>query len=233
MSSKHPPNPKNSATSSATSRERRDAALNRRAKAAGLADRRPIQITLTNKEFETYHTAPTSFHKGLPHTLYGQPLREHLEIFASELALTSNAPAFARFDVPLGPVGTKGSNRQNWPDPVVGSQQDQEQALATTFYTAKNEDDELPSVRDWESPLAGHAYDLEGPDAGDMAMAPVPGLNSSEFCAEMAEVYAMALLRDVPFAKFGAKEPIDHIDVAEDGNLLPKKRSPCVLAVAA
>jgi hypothetical protein len=58
---------------------------------------------------------------------------------------------------------------------------------------------DLPHWRGWESPRAGHAYDLEGPDAGAVGMAPAPRVGSSELSAEMAEVYAMALLRDVPF----------------------------------
>jgi hypothetical protein len=53
--------------------------------------------------------------------------------------------------------------------------------------------------RGWESPRAGHAYDLEGADAGACGMAPAPRAGSSELAAEMAEVYALAILRDVPF----------------------------------
>lgn len=54
-------------------------------------------------------------------------------------------------------------------------------------------------VRKWESPTAGHVFDLEGPDAQALALPPAPELDSDELVAEMAEVYAMALLRDVPF----------------------------------
>jgi len=53
--------------------------------------------------------------------------------------------------------------------------------------------------RGWESPRTGHYYDLEGPDADAVGMAPAPGLGSDELVGEMAEVYAMALVRDVPF----------------------------------
>lgn len=55
--------------------------------------------------------------------------------------------------------------------------------------------------RGWESPRAGHVYEIEGPDAGAVGMAPAPRVGSSELAAEMAEVYALALLRDVPFTK--------------------------------
>ena len=56
--------------------------------------------------------------------------------------------------------------------------------------------------RTLESPLAGHLFDLEGPDADAVAMPPAPAMGSDELVAEMAEVYAMALLRDVPFNAF-------------------------------
>ena len=59
----------------------------------------------------------------------------------------------------------------------------------------------LAEGRMWESPLTGHYYDLEGPDADAVAMPPAPRLGSSELCAEIAEVYAMAILRDVPFER--------------------------------
>ena len=55
------------------------------------------------------------------------------------------------------------------------------------------------SVRAWESQSAGLAFDLEGPDAQAVTMPPHPELGSDELDAEMAEVYAQALLRDLPF----------------------------------
>jgi hypothetical protein len=58
--------------------------------------------------------------------------------------------------------------------------------------------------RGWESPRAGHSLDLQGPDAGALGMAPAPRVGSSELAAEMAEVYALALLRDVPFTVIAA-----------------------------
>ncbi|MEM0900082.1 MAG: vanadium-dependent haloperoxidase [Pseudomonadota bacterium] len=57
------------------------------------------------------------------------------------------------------------------------------------------------NFRGWESPLAGQYYSLEGADPANVAMAPAPRAGASELCAEMAEVYAMALVRDVPFSE--------------------------------
>ncbi|MEM6701548.1 MAG: vanadium-dependent haloperoxidase [Acidobacteriota bacterium] len=62
-------------------------------------------------------------------------------------------------------------------------------------------DPKPPSWRGWESPRAGHVYELQGPDAGAVGMAPAPRVGSSELAVEMAEVYGLALLRDVPFAE--------------------------------
>jgi hypothetical protein len=59
------------------------------------------------------------------------------------------------------------------------------------------------TARAWESPLAGHYFDLEGADADQVAMPPAPALGSDELTAEMAEVYGAALLRDVPFTAWG------------------------------
>lgn len=56
-----------------------------------------------------------------------------------------------------------------------------------------------PNYRKWESPLAGHYFEIEGPDPAQFTMSPAPKLGGSELCFEMASVYVMALLRDVHF----------------------------------
>ena len=56
-------------------------------------------------------------------------------------------------------------------------------------------------LRAWESQGAGRTFDLEGPDAQAVNMPPAPALGSDELIAEIAEVYAQALLRDVPFTQ--------------------------------
>ncbi len=58
--------------------------------------------------------------------------------------------------------------------------------------------------RRWESPTAGHVFDLQGPDAQAVTMPSAPALEDlpDELVAEMAEVYELALLRDVPFSAF-------------------------------
>lgn len=58
------------------------------------------------------------------------------------------------------------------------------------------------AVRGWETQGAGLTYDLEGPDAHAVTMPPAPAFASQELVAEMAELYWMAYLRDVPFCDF-------------------------------
>jgi len=58
---------------------------------------------------------------------------------------------------------------------------------------------EWPRFRVWESPFAGHYFEIEGPDPAATAMAPAPRLGDSELTSEIAEVYAMALVRDMRF----------------------------------
>ena len=71
-------------------------------------------------------------------------------------------------------------------------------AKALNLPKGKNAGDEA-GIRAWESAGAGLTYDLEGPDAQSITMPPAPALGSAELTAEMAEVYAQALLRDTPF----------------------------------
>ena len=62
--------------------------------------------------------------------------------------------------------------------------------------------------RNWESPIAGHTLETNGPDPDDVAMPPAPALGSDELTAEIAEVYAMALIRDVPFTDWAGNPKV-------------------------
>ncbi|MBJ3776005.1 phosphatase PAP2 family protein [Acuticoccus mangrovi] len=66
-------------------------------------------------------------------------------------------------------------------------------------------------ARNWESPLAGHALEINGPDPDQLTMPPAPALGSAELIAEIAEVYAMALLRDVPFTEWDGSPVVDDV----------------------
>jgi len=69
-------------------------------------------------------------------------------------------------------------------------------AFTTSVPSAPNK------VRQWEAPTAGLVYDLQGPDSHAVTMSPAPALGSSELAYEMAEVYELALLRDVLLSDF-------------------------------
>ncbi len=71
----------------------------------------------------------------------------------------------------------------------------------------QNNTDNIP-VRGWESQGAGATFDLEGPDAQSVTMPPAPALDSEELIAEMAELYWMALCRDVPFSQWSGNATI-------------------------
>ncbi|MEM8570210.1 MAG: bromoperoxidase [Pseudomonadota bacterium] len=76
------------------------------------------------------------------------------------------------------------------------------------------------SWRGWESPRTGHYHSLQGADADAVGMAPAPKLGSDELAAEMAEVYAMAMLRDVPFAKIADGTGVDPNTGIDVGSVL-------------
>lgn len=125
----------------------------------------------------------TSFTKGLPHNpvtgLVEKPA--HFQLFVRAID-SGDSRDFQ--DTPLGAT-------QN-----VGSHYEQ-----PTWLSQKAIDHDV-SVRAWENQAAGLDYDLQGPDAQALAMPPVPTLGSDELTAEMGEVYAQALLRDVPLRNF-------------------------------
>lgn len=59
-------------------------------------------------------------------------------------------------------------------------------------------DDARPQL----NPLSAFALDIQGPDSHGLLCPPAPRLDSAECASEVAEVYWMALLRDIPFVEF-------------------------------
>lgn len=54
----------------------------------------------------------------------------------------------------------------------------------------------------YQDPLGGLTYNLEGPDSAAIAVPPAPAIASREYATELAEMYWMAVLRDVPFLEY-------------------------------
>ena len=80
--------------------------------------------------------------------------------------------------------------------------------VTPTCPAAKGEEDPAAKRRQWEAPTTATTFDLEGPDAQSVTMAPPPSLLGAdgkvnpELVFEMAEVYELAGLRDEPFTNF-------------------------------
>jgi hypothetical protein len=66
----------------------------------------------------------------------------------------------------------------------------------------------LGGTRKLTSPQAGLAFDLEGPDSHAIILRPAPRIDGAENAAEMAELYWMALARDVPFETYAVDQTI-------------------------
>ncbi len=158
--------------------ERAELAKNQRDLATKISRLHPQAQTLANgEESDLGQKYPANFTKGLAHDNNG--LVEHPEDYWAFVEAI-NSPDKAQFDS------------------HVKSAIEQEKTFASKINNKKTK------WRGWESPRSGHAYDLEGPDSGALAMAPAPRVGSSELAAEMAEVYALAILRDVPFTEIVA-----------------------------
>lgn len=93
--------------------------------------------------------------------------------------------------IPLGPDGYTGDKLARCREVISGNR---------PWKSEKAKENNVP-VRAWESQGAGLTFDLEGPDAQAVTMPPAPEIGSEELTSEMAEVYAMALLRDVAFTE--------------------------------
>lgn len=160
--------------------ERAQSAKNFRDLATEISRTRPHALTRSNGE-EADHGPkyPANFTKGLLHDENG--LVEHPEDYRSFVEAI-NSPDRNLFEAHV----------QSAVDRTPGTTPEED------LFKCKV-DGEAPKWRGWESPRSGHVYELEGPDAGSVGMAPAPRVGSSELSAEMAEVYGLALLRDVPF----------------------------------
>ncbi|MCI0744061.1 MAG: vanadium-dependent haloperoxidase [Verrucomicrobia subdivision 3 bacterium] len=80
-------------------------------------------------------------------------------------------------------------------------------ALLTALASGRREDFEaipLGLGARLANPQSGLAFELEGPDSHALFQPPAPALASAEAASELAELYWMALARDVHFADYGA-----------------------------
>lgn len=182
---------------------RKRKAWDKRHEANQLANERPIVDHISNGDEHKFRKEidgkdhpiyPASFTKGLPHEketgLIKKP--QHFQYFVK--GIDSGDPRDFR-DTPLGPDAHCGS-AMNCPAPEINVW------LSPIALTGDGGDP--VKVRAWESQSAGLVYELEGYDAQAVTMPPHPKVGSAELTAEMAEVYAQAILRDIPFNALSA-----------------------------
>ena len=168
--------------------DRRQESYAVRLEAAELARSREYPIHRANGDEQRYACAQyfMSFTKGLPHN--------------PDTGLLQEAQDFVEFrraidDGFIDPFSDNSRVRHGAKFEVVGNSV---QPVATP----------PGQFRQWEAPTAGTTYELQGPDAQAVTMAPAPpllsapGVAGAELILEMAEVYELALLRDKPFNSF-------------------------------
>lgn len=167
--------------------DRRHLALNIRVSAAELAANRPHPRHVANGDEQRFRHANgepsylASFTKGMPHD-YDSGLVKYPSDFRKFIKGIDSGDPRDFIDTHLGPDnGMPVSCEEDW--------------------KSKKAQNAKIKVRAWESQGAGRTFDLEGPDAQAVTMPPAPALGSDELTAEIAEVYAQALLRDVPFTQ--------------------------------
>ena len=171
------PNPKQDQRAAVSERVRIEAANLSRQRLGAPIDQR------NNQESELLDPPVTTFTKSMPHDDYG-------------IVCGSD------FEVMIGEINQDGTNGNE--SPFVGTYTSMKPARFEIPLHPGNYHTNTEGPRTWESPLSGHIYELEGPDPDTVAMPPAPKLGSAELTAEMADLYGMALCRDIPFEEIEA-----------------------------
>ncbi|MEM9365361.1 MAG: vanadium-dependent haloperoxidase [Planctomycetota bacterium] len=211
---------------------RSQAARSVRVHAAELAESRPtVEHQNNGEEFEYRDVASVSapvthfanYTKGLPHDPHTGLVLNPVDYKLWLNGIQSGDTADFRL-TPLGPAvgadSTKPPTIANAPSIEAITPQTLDRApfwLSTVAREYARKGAGGAHVRAWESAAAGNVFDLQGPDAQAVTMPPAPRFDSDELVAEVAEVYAMALQRDVPFAAFPlpdgvTPDPVDKRD---------------------
>ncbi len=160
--------------------ERSNAARARREAVGLLGQGRGRGVTMPNGEETRYGLGfAANYHKALPHDVLGNV---HRETYHQMVRMLAGHDAGGLETLPVG------ANRSDG-------------APSTTNPERYSDGGGPLGYRKLTSPLTGHVFDTQGADAGALAIGAAPTIASAEFAAEMVELYAMALLRDVPFTE--------------------------------
>lgn len=187
-----------------------------RTEAALLAEQRPHPRHVNNKEEYEYRdvsvadqplTHLANYTKGLPHDEQTGLLLNQVDYKLFINGIQSGDPVDFR-NTPLGPGKPPALPGSPSNEQITGDVTDRRKIWKSDAARTHNPSnvEKGARVRAWESAGAGNVLDLEGPDAQAVTMPPAPRLDSDEVLAEIAEVYAMALLRDLPFRSFPLPE---------------------------
>lgn len=170
---------------------------------------------------ETQKIVPTymaNYTKGLPHDINTGLLKNPIDYELFVKAINSGNEADFRI-TPLGPADKDATQVKGCPSvPAFSCNKVPIPSDAWESEIARQKN----KVRAWESESAGLIFDLEGPDAQSVTMPPAPAMNSPELAAEMAEVYLMALNRDINFENFFDPDPKD--ELKDDPNEIKEAR---------
>ncbi|MEM7453399.1 MAG: vanadium-dependent haloperoxidase [Planctomycetota bacterium] len=173
------------------------------------ANRSPVHHCNNSEEYEYRGDAGPShianYTKGLPHHPETGLLLNPVDYKLFVTGIQSGDPEDFRH-TPLGPALSTTTTAGVPTKEAITSETENRAEHWQSRQSKDHEEKVGAKVRAWESAGAGNVFDLQGPDAQAVTMPPAPRLDSDELIAETAEVYAMALLRDMPFADFPLPE---------------------------
>jgi membrane-associated phospholipid phosphatase len=172
-------------------KKRRDRAIEIRVDAASLANPDPFGEQTPNSDENTYRTADQLFSSALGNYSKGLP---HSPV--SDCTTTpgeADPQAYDTFVKVLNSGDSAGF--ESIPVNALGDQK---------------------RYRKLADPQSGLCFDLEGPDPQALRLPPAFSISSAEAAGEMAELYWMAVLRDIPFDDF-SKQPGDPTLQSADG----------------
>jgi len=153
--------------------------------------------------FDNYNVSPVPCGIAIPdRSMEAFNLRVHAATIARDRGQVVHRNNREECDYPYVASYSKGLQHDGIGDVVPASYQSLLHALATRV-PADFEAIQLgPGGKKLTNPQAGLAFDLEGPDTHAVTQPPAPRIDSPQNSAEMAELYWMALARDVHFSDY-------------------------------
>lgn len=179
--------------------------------AYNIANRPALSIRANPEELIHQLNPIGNFSKGLPHNIDGNVGPKAYEMLVKALRKPNNLEESSGFPAPLGPdTSSHPVSYTMATDHVPDASGMPGDAPVDQYFHVPLDGGAPMKPRKWESPLGGLNSDITGPCIGGVSLPPAPSLGSSELAAEMAEVYAMALMRDIAFSDLQNPDCIVH-----------------------